>query len=423
MTNRQLVTFFLAQRAQGLSVEQIRSAAIGSGWDTEDLAAAEIEATRLMTTSVAPSAPKQRHRLSPADALLFLGGLIVLAGAVLLIAPSWADWNIFWRILTVVVPTAVLLFTGDHIWSNQKNSHPAFLFLLVGGLLLPVTFGVIVFELAGALDNPAPLFLLTSLLTGGAYVIAAGRYRHLVWTTLACLATVAMFFSTVAWFEITEPRAWLWLGVLYGIIVFGAGLLLEKNKKIFEARSPYFFGAGAFIIGLGSLGLSGLLLQANMYDYYDSAKQAVAQSGSIVIVGVIFLLVSLLGRYWQQQKWLEAGRYTRVWDFFGALGICLAPLLLGFDESYKNISFVALAVAIGVMGAAVRWQQRFWFYAAAVTLVIVLIRIGAGLFSDSALWPIMLLVVGPLVMGAGYTLLKLQSRLFKKTPPPHQSLI
>ncbi len=416
MTNRILVTFLLARRARGFSADQARQEALLGGWGAEDLAAAELEVARLIATPVVPTAPKQRHRLSPADALLFLGGLIVLAGAVLLIAPSWGDWNSFWRIITVIVPTAALLLTGDRIWRNQKNSHPAFLFLLVGGLLLPVTLGVIVFELAGSLNNTAPLFLLISILAGSCYVTAAWRYRQLVWTTLACVTTVAMFFSALVWFEVTEPRTWLWLGVLYGLFLFTAGWLLESYERIFEARSPYFFGAAAFVIGLGSLGLSGLMLQKNTYMSYDSPQQVVAQTESIAIVGVIFLLTSLLGRYWQKRKLQEAGRYTRVWDFFGALGICFSPLILGFDKVYKNISLVALAVAISVMGAAVRWQQRFWFYAASITLVVALIRIGVGLFPDSALWPIMLLVIGPLVMGAGYALLKLQSRLFKKTP-------
>lgn len=415
MANRALTTFILARRARSLSTDQIRREATLAGWSKDDVSTAELEAQRLIENPAVPVAPKQGHRLSPADALLFLGGLIVVAGAALLIAPSWSDWSSFWRVITVSIPTIALLWTGDRIWRNQKNSHPAFLFLIVGAILLPVALGIIIWEVLPIPSNTAPLFLLTSILTAGFYVFAAWRYRHLFWTVLACLTTVAMFFSLLAWFEITEPRTWLWFGTLYGVLLYAIGLLLEHQKKTFEARSPYFFGAGALVVSLGALGLSGLLL--NTGNFLDSATQSVAQAGSTAMVGGIFLLTSWLGRYWQRRQLREAALYIRVWDFFGAFGLCFAPLLLGLSDAYQNFSFVAVALGISVMGAAVRWQQRYWFYASSLVFVIALIRIGAGLFPDSALWPVMLLVVGPLVMGAGYTLLKIQSRFFQKNPP------
>lgn len=413
MSHPQLVTFLLARRAAGISSTDAAQAAAVAGWSKHDIADAESQVEKYLRSTSAPLGPQRRHRLRLHEVLIFSGGLLVIAGTILLISPSWGDWDTLARMLIMSIPSATLLIAGDRI-SRSQSTRSAFLFLLVGSILLPVTLGVILWEVVGHLDNEAPLYLLTSILTGSYYLWASWRYRHLTWTALACITTVGVFFSTLAWAAIDDPRIWLWAGVGYGSIMYVTGLFLEQQKKVFESRSPYFFGVAALIISLCSLALSGLLLRStNNY----TLPLAVTQASSTAIVGGIFFLATWATRAMHQRGFREATLYRRIWNFLGALGICTSPLLLALDATYKYSSLLTVALSVIAIGSAVRWQQREWLYGGAISLVVSLVQIGAVVFPSTAVWAALLLGLGPIVMGSAFAYNRYRRQQYEKNPP------
>lgn len=413
MSQRQLVTFLLARRAAGSAPTDAAEAAKVAGWNDQDIVDASVQVEKFVQATSAPLGPQRRHRLRLNEVLIFLGGLIVIAGTILLISPSWGDWNTLARMLVISIPSATLLIVGDRI-SRSQSTRSAFLFLLVGSILLPVTLGVVLWEVVGQHTNEAPLFLLTSILTGCYYLWAAWRYHHLTWTALACITTVGVFFSTLAWAAIDDPRIWLWAGVGYGSIMYASGLLLEQQKKVFESRSPYFFGVAALIISLCSLALSGLLLRSTN-DYV--LPLAITQASSTAIVGGLFFLATWATRAMHRRGFREATLYRRIWNFLGALGISASPLLLALDATYKYFSLLTVALSLVAIGSAVRWQQREWLYAASIALVLALVQIGAVVFPNTAVWAAILLGLGPVVMGSAFAYNRYRRQQYEKNPP------
>jgi hypothetical protein len=113
----------------------------------------------------------------------------------------------------------------------------------------------------------------------------------------------------------------------------------------------------------------------------------------------------------------EATLYRRIWNFLGALGICASPLLLTLDATYKYSSLLTVALSVGAIGSAVRWQQREWLYAGAISLVVSLVQIGAVIFPNTAVWAALLLGLGPIVMGSAFAYNRYRRQQYENNPP------
>jgi len=424
--NEQLVVYCLGLLRRGMTLDSLAAEARAHGWSDEDLSQAWSEAQQRFAQSdrTLPPVPKKRHvRASAAEALLFVGGLIVVIGALTMIGGGWQSWGRDGRIFSVIIPTLIAFGLGFGI-RKPESQRASQAFLLIASVLLPVSIGLTLSELDTSDAIPMDFrVLFATLSTFGWLAYATWRFRKPTWSLLAVLDLVLLyssFLTLIGLGPFDGTNAWMWAYVFFGAGLFIIAMLMEGAAFKHESRPVYFVASASLIYTLAYLGISGGLFGFDMYD--SEAMRGL----TTVLTGGIFLGIGWLVRELRRRGYYEAGSLAGVWDFFGVGGAAGGFMIMAAEEMFVY-DVATLAVCAAFIALSIRMQLRQYFQAAVIILAIDVLKIGAERFSSTLGWPVSLMFGGLFIMAAGFALTRAQKQFFPKTtssnvPPERPTL-
>jgi hypothetical protein len=313
-------------------------------WAREGLISpAQAEALKDREAAGEPGAAPDR-RVKADEILVYLGSLVVFLALAFLVGLNWEALGITGRILSVLVPTLVMLALGG--WLHRSESarlrRGAQALLLGGCLLSGLTFGVIFSEL-DLIDDEALLGLASSLL---ATVVAAGAF---------------------AWVRSVAQSVALHLGGSVVLATFNAWLepFFRSEDHIYRLLVAI---ATCVVVGSLWLGLS-------------RGRWIKAQRGLVTVARIFGTLTILGGTFFSAVAYYHP---TAAWHWHQVV-----------------LELIAFLTTIAFIAASVRWQSQVYLYGGAAFLLAVITYVNFEHFADKIGMPVALFIAGVLLIGLG----------------------
>jgi hypothetical protein len=313
-------------------------------WAREGLISPEqAQALRDRETAVGPGAVPDR-RVKADEILVYLGSLVIFLALAFLVGLNWEELGVAGRILSVLVPTLVMLALGGwlHRSESARFQRGAQALLLGGCLLSGLSFGVFFNEL-NLIGDEALLALVSSLL---ATAIAGGVF-----------ARVHSVAQSVAFH-------------LGGSVVLATfNTWLEPFFRS-EDRFTQLLVAVATCLVVGSLwlGLSG--------------RRRIQARRGLVTVSRLFGALTILGG-----------------TFFSAVAYYHPTAAWHWHQVVLEV--IAFLATIAFIAASVKWQSQVYLYSGAAFLLAVITYLNFEHFADKIGMPVALFIAGVLLIGLG----------------------
>ena len=296
----------------------------------------------------AVSAPARRVQFQ--EILVYLGGLVVFLAMAFLVEQNWRSLGGAGRILSVLVPTALMLASGWHLRTSQSEwfRRAAQALLLSGCLLSAFCFGVTLYELH-IIRHEEFLVLVSCVLATGvagiAFVLLTTDAQSVAFHVCGSATLIAL----LVWLDETVPpfnHFYENLSVLTICLVFG-GLWL--------ALSEWFRTRG----------------RERLADVSQLA-------GALTILPTTLLLAT--------------DEYPAPWHKL-------------------TMEVVALLAGIGFIAASVKRQSQIFLYSGAAFLLFLITYVNFEHFEEKIGMPVALLIVGVLLIGIGLGTGRLSKRI------------
>jgi len=323
-------------------------------WVREGLISPEqAEALRRREVEGAAISPARRVRAD--EIFVYLGSLVVFLALAFLVGLNWRALGSAGRILSVLVPTVVMLALGWRLRGSEsaRLKRGAQALWLGACLLSGLSFGVIFDEL-GLIDwyrlGPGdPLVLVSCLLASGVAGVAFVLLPSIAQSIAFHLCGSATLFSFLAWLDYILPpfdNFYENLGVLMiCLVVGGLWLALSEWLRARERR--------------------GLVTVSRIF-------------GALTILGNTFVLAT--------------DQYAVTWQ----------------EITMEAIAFLA---SIAFIAASVKRQSQTFLYSGAAFLLFVITYVNYEHFADRIGMPIVLLITGVVLIGLGLGTGRLNKRI------------
>ena len=266
--------------------------------------------------------PRMNVPMTPGMVLLYLGGILILTAALMLVSQFWQDLGRWGRFALVLMPTAGLYAYGGWRYSAAKEGRL--------GALVMVFFGCLVAPLAFGLGLDA--------ITQG-HVDSGGMVMVALASLALHLASLYLFRSPVL--TIPYPLALLWVFGQVGDASLGSGYHSGEERLVFGC----VLAGGLILVAIGAyLGQ----VRRHAYAAVPDLVGSFAALLSIFILGVdhhehfwqALLIVASLGA-------LAASVYRRnqTYLFAGAIFLMVGIFSIGF-EYFENTAGLPLTLLI-----------------------------------------------------------------------------
>lgn len=324
-------------------------------WVGEGLISFE-QAQRLKRREAESVAISLARRVRADEILVYLGSLVVLVAMAFLVMLNWRALGSAGRILSVLVPTVVMLALGWWLRGSERARlrRGAQALWLGGCLLSALSFGVILDETYSidwvGLGPGDPLLLASCLLATGVAGVAFVLLPSVPQSVAFQLCGSATLFSFLGWLDHILPpfgRFYENLGILVICLVAG-GLWLALSEWLWARQ-----------------------------------RRGLVRVSRIVGTGIVLGSAFVLGMEYE---------YPAPWQ-----GIAM-----------EAIAFVA---SIAFLAASVNRQSPTFLYGGAATLLVVILHVNGEHFADSIGMPIALLTTGVVLIGLGLGTGGIDSRL------------
>jgi len=311
-------------------------------WMEEELISPEqAEVLKQRETEGVAISPARRVRAD--EIFVYLGSLVVFLAMAFLVGQNWRALGSAGRILSVLIPTVVMLALGWRLrGSESARLRRGAQALWLGACLLSVlSFGVTFYEL-GLIDwsrrGPSdPLVLVSCLLATGVAGVAFVLLPSIAQSIAFHLCGSAALFAFLAWvsqyLSPTFRNPWPWWAI--GLVAGGLCLTLSEWLRARESK--------------------GLVMVSRIF-------------GVLAILGFTFILAT--------------GEYAVTW----------------YKTALEALAFLA---SIAFITASVKRQSQTFLYSGAAFLLFLIIYVNFEHFADRIGMPIALLISGALLIGLG----------------------
>jgi hypothetical protein len=434
------------------------------GWEADRLlSAVELDAFRRLYGRLIEREDAwilEARRLSLTQVVLYLGAWIVATGAALVFLFRYPLLSGTPAVVTVTCASVPAAWAGIRAWGSQQK-RIAVAFLLAFCLLLPATYLVAMkewrlfshltqgseqlefFARLGLSDSPGPFRGTTNAQLWWALLLSAPAYvwlrRHtgssvfsLVLSAAAaafCLVTLLRM-GMLDWFDSDPGRVYFRL-LPFAAAFFAAAALIERLRQPDDSR--YFYPVA---VGFIFISLSGIALFHEPYARWLERALPVTRGQLeylfILNAGVYLALQSLGERFGSVQMRSVA----RAFRFVIPGHVLTSILLLGIEATHRwndaparvdlrrearFFEFLLPATACFFVVGSVPKQMKNFFISGLLFLGVGIVRLQQDFFKDRAVWPLLLLATGLLLMfaAAHYPSLRLlAARLLRHRRPP-----
>ena len=313
------------------------------------------QAEALKRRGVESAAISLARRVRADEIFVYLGSLVVFLAMAFLVVLNWRALGSAGRILSVLVPTVVMLALGWRLrGSESARLRRGAQALWLGGCLLSGLSFAVVFDEVYSIDwhglGPAdPLFLVSCLLTTGVAGVAFVLLPSIAQSIAFHLCGSATLFSFLGWLDHVLPPF-----------------------------DHFYENLGNLVVGLA--------------------------------VGGLWLVLS---------EWLRARErkgLVTVSCIFGALTILGNTFVLATDQyaaPWQGITTEAMAflASIAFIAASVKRQSQAFLYSGAAFLLFLITYVNFEHFEDTVGMPVALLITGVVLIGLGLGTGRLSKRI------------
>lgn len=406
--------------------------------------------------------------LSASQVLLYLGGLIVVLAGVIYIGINWQQWGSLGRVFAIFLPMLICYAIGTPLFFKEEYKKQGIVFVVVGSLLFPFFLSILFTEMKlfgafygnsfGMAVSLPTLFLYSAmsfvfrfpiwaflyqsvglfvyfyfwkllgvsdfyreptlawlfLVLGVAYVLISFWYERLekkieAWHSHILGSLVVVCSLMRIFVEVLDKEYLSWVLVLLGACYFALGALFEIKSFKKYCSMTYFIGAGLVFFSLLRLGLDGTLLR----DFMEVKRFDQDIVGwSNVIIGVVYLMISVLLAQLKKIGLQEGPRYKELFDLAGSGLVLGAIFFLGLDGPKPAYETLLLLSSLGFIFGSIPKRSRPFLYMGTLFLIVYIFSIGGEYFENDVGWPIILFVAGLVSMGIGVGIEKVRRTYF-----------
>jgi hypothetical protein len=366
----------------------------------------------------------------------YLGGTLIFAGLGVFIETIWADIGSLPRVIVTFGSgfTAYLLgmvFTADKRF--EKAATPAF---IISFLLQPIGLFVFLDEYFSG-GEPA----LGSMLVFGLLTIQQGltfvKFRRPALLLFTLLYGTGFFISATEYFDIERGIS----ALIIGTFLFFTSVDLQKRTDfkdltpVFFIISTIFFFSGLYhYIGQTVLDPIGLSVTLTMLAY-----AVIRDNKTLYVMSVLYMCGYFIGGPgggwyggWNQNKeitavftgtsllltghWMRQSNYISLYPVWMFLGMAFA--LGGVYSFVYETAFETLFIAAAAFGiyASLELRSRASLAASILWLIGFITAFTAEHFANTVGWPLLLIFIGFLILGAGFVFARLAGRIKKAVP-------
>ncbi len=275
-------------------------------WVEEGLISPEqAEALRQREAEGAAISPARRVRAG--EIFVYLGSLVVFLALAFLVGLNWRTLGSAGRILSVLLPTVVMLALGWRLRGSERARlrRGAQALWLGGCLLSGLVFGVTFYEVE-LITEMALLVLVSCLLATGVAGVAFVLVPSIAQSVAFHLCGSAAFFAFLIWLEETFPPLNPWRNLMIGLVAGGLFLALsewlrarERKRLVVVSRifgaliilgSPYFLAMEEYAVAWHKTAMEVIAFLTSIAFIAASVKrqsQAFLYSGAAFLVFVI----------------------------------------------------------------------------------------------------------------------------------------
>ncbi|GEM_PF-3338471 len=322
--------------------------------------------------------------------VLFLGGLLVVAAAIIFVVANWGSFPGFLKFGVIFMVTSGLYLLGYTLYNTPIRT-AGVTFITIGSLMAPLNFYALYqFVLRPNGTPPEGAWILGSAACGMLYATTAWWLRTSLLMYAAAAALTALVGSTL-----TTARAPDYLYPLVGLAV--ANILLVAAHRLDAAGFPQFvttplrrsaMAAGVLLTGsvllvMGPNGtLPSLALAAGLFGYHGHATRqlwsrvaayglvtinylyflstlhapTLVNGSAVMALGILYLIASstrFLQQYGGKDQWILRG-----------IGYALALLTTGMAFARTEDLILALTADVLILaGSAYAYRDRSWWSA------------------------------------------------------------
>lgn len=324
-----------------------------------------------------------------------LGGVLVIVGLLALIIGSWSSFTPVGRILTAVIPFA-LLYVLIGIARTKPEARPVIPYALItASVSLPLVLGVILFQSGLFTEVNAELITITALastLNAGLIEFLYGDTLH---TPLTLTSLIVAAIGFMSWFGLDLGGCCTVL-LLVGALMLAMGVLQGMDSR--NRGTAAWHSTGAVLV-LGSLAILPVaLLNQNVYSNDDLQGSLIALTyvGSAAIT---FCIAALYSRLWQVQKKLRYLYEIRtVFERVAALFLVVPAMVVALTSQLGGTFLVLVGTSLISLGISTKVRVSWYRILGMLGLAVAILRILVlGLRDLAAIWPIVLVGIGILL--------------------------
>ncbi len=257
---------------------------------------------RRETESATVSLPARRVKAD--EIFVYLGSLVIFLALAFLVGLNWRTLGSAGRILSVLLPTVVMLALGWRLRGSERARlrRGAQALWLGGCLLSGLVSGVTFYELE--LITEVPLLVLVScVLATGVAGVAFVLVPSIAQSVAFHLCGSAAFFTFLIWLEETFPPLNPWRNLMVGLVTGGLFLALsewlrarERKRLVVVSRmfgaliilgSPYFLSMEKYAVAWHKTAMEVIAFLTSIAFIAASVKR---QSQTFLYGGAAFLL-------------------------------------------------------------------------------------------------------------------------------------
>ena len=301
------------------------------------------------------------RRVKADEILVYLGSLVIFLALAFLVGSNWRALGSAGRILSVLVPTVVMLALGWRLRGSESAEEARRLrlrrgaqALWLGACLLSALFFMVTFHELGLID----------------------------------------------WSERGPTDPWVMVSCLLATGVAAVAFVLLPT--ITQSTAFHFCGSVALFTFLGWL------------DQTLPPLNHFLENLLILVIGLVSGGLCLALSEWLRVR--ERKDLVGVSRIFGALAVLGFAFILAMDEypaTWQKVTMEAIAflASIAFIAASVKRQSQAFLYSGAAFLLFLIIYVNFEHFADRIGMPIALLIIGVLLIGVGLGTERLSRRI------------
>lgn len=341
---------------------------------------------------------QQRSAVSfySSDSLIALGGILIILAVLMMAFSSWDSITPFNRCIGALIPLVALYAIGFSLRGKVEHARLSQASLLIGSAIFPFVLGIILYQ-SGLLHSDAGasdpvLAFIVSLISLAWFLVMEFVFNqkwHGVLTAIVSLTILSSLVQIILPPDYVEPL----LGLLVAYFALTAAWYLGQSAREEQATVYAVMGAAFGLVSLFCLPFS----------YFADAFGLPSVVAYVGIAGLLFLVAALYGPEYRINHKVSVLLVRRAAEQSSAI-ILTVPAIFAlfnhYDFGYSLVAFM-LALFSECIAHFVK-VQAFRIFGIFGMVISGIALLGSIITNSSALWPIILLVIGFILMGMAY---------------------